>query len=739
MEVIKAMNFICKTTEFNTAEKHIPMPLMRKVFEVGEGVRQVLLEIGSLGYYEAHINGKNITKGEMAPYRSAPCDYVYYDKYDITDSIKQGENVLGVMLGNGIQCSVEPTWNFDSLPWRSSPAVDFEITLVYSDREEKILSDSSTVCCDSPITFNDFHYGEHYDARLEIIGWDSPDFDDSEWTPAIEREAPTGEKRFCTVQPIVRKGEMAPVDIIRYKDGYIYDFGVNHAGLTRLKVKGECGQEITTLHFEVMLEDGTPYFRNLQFRPENFIQKDIYICKGEGIETHIPRFLYHGFRYVYVTGITEAQATKDLLTFVIIHSDLEQISEFECDVDVINKIQEITLRADFSNFHYFPTDCPHREKNGWTADAALSAEQMLMNMNPEKSYAQWMKNIYKAQDSRGALPGIVPTGGWGFDWGNGPAWDQILVGIPFDTYKYRGDISIFDGIAKPLMKYILYTKTRLDGRGLIAIGLGDWCQTGRASGSPTTPLVVTDSIVLKSILHRAAFVYKVLGLDDYRDVCVEYEKELTNAIREHLIDTENKCVNCLTQTGQAMAIYYGVFDESEREDAVKQLVKFIKADDSHMNVGVLGGRVLFRVLAENGEGDLALSLITRRDFPSYANLIEQGATTLWENFRAEKSTHISSRNHHFWGDISAWFMTYIGGLRINPECTDVNNVNIEPIFFDKIGKARVKYTHACGEIECRWERNKNSITVDVSVPEGIHGKLILKDKIYKLESGRYTV
>ncbi len=733
------MNYISATNDFNTYDKHVPLPLMRRTFEISEKPYKVLLEIGSLGYYEAHINGINVTKGEMAPYRSSPYDYVYFDKYDITECINIGKNVLGVILGNGLQNSVETTWNFDKLPWRSSPAVSFEITVLYEDRQDKIISDEKTVCADSPIIFNDFHYGEHYDARLEIDGWDVAEFDDSCWSAAILRKKPVGEKQYCDVEPITAQFEIKPVDIFEYEDGFVYDFGINHAGLTRLCINGERGQKITTCHFEVLLENKQVYTKNLQFHPDKRIQEDVYICKGGEQEIHTPRFTYHGFRYVLVKGITKKQATKDLLTFVVMHSDLESRGHFECDNEVINKLQEITVRSDYSNFHYFPTDCPHREKNGWTADAALSSEQLLMNMSAEKSFTQWLHNIYKNVTDKGALPGIIPTGGWGFDWGNGPAWDQVIVTIPYYTYKYTGNTDIFKGIEKPLMKYILYTKTRLNEKGLIAIGLGDWCQTGRSSGAPTTPLEVTDSIMLKDIADKAAFIYDILDLEDYKDVCTEYSKQLKDAIRAHLIDFEKMTVKCNTQTGQAMAMFYGIFNADEMEKATARLVRLIKDDDTHMNVGVLGGRVLFRVLSDNGEHELAYRLITRRDYPSYANLLEQGATTLWENFRPEKSMNISSRNHHFWGDISAWFYTYIGGLRINPTARDINNVNIAPVFLKNLNYAKASHILPAGEVLCEWKRNENNISVKIKVPEGVWGKVILPTGICELKSGEWTV
>ena len=186
------------------------------------------------------------------------------------------------------------------------------------------------------------------------------------------------------------------------------------------------------------MKEGKPCLHNVRFvSSRDLFQEDIYYCAGKKCETHIPRFTYHGFRYVYVEGITKEQATLDLLKYHVFNSDIKQIGHFVCDNGIANKLQEAAVRSDLSNFHYFPTDCPHREKNGWTADASLSAEQMLLNLDPERSYKEWMRNIYAALDENGELPSIIPTPGWGKGGGNcGPSWDIAIVNIPYYVYLF---------------------------------------------------------------------------------------------------------------------------------------------------------------------------------------------------------------------------------------------------------------------------------------------------------------
>lgn len=567
------------------------------------------------------------------------------------------KNAIGVILGNGLQnCPGGYIWGFDTASFVDTPKICFELVIEYENgKTQNIISDDTVKTAPSPIIFDDLYYGEYYDARLEIDKWDLSCFDDSNWENAVIAKNPLGEERVCEADPITNREIRKPVGITECYGGYIYDFGTNESGLCKLKVKdSQVGQKILMQHFE-MMHNGRPFFDNIRFnrdRTDNY-QEDIYYCAGKDEETYMPHFTYHGFRYVYVTGITGEQATEDLLTYYIFNSDIKQIGTFTCDNEIVNKLQEATVRSDFSNFHYYPTDCPHREKNGWTADASLSAEQMLLNLTPENSYREWMRNIYKAINEKGQLPGTVPAAPWSYTWGNGPAWDNVIVNLPYFTYIYRGDDSMFGELSEPLMRYLKYIETRLDENNLIAIGLGDWCQPDRDENLFTTPLVVTDSILTFDTANKAAFIYDVLGQSENADFAKSLADKVKSAVKTHLINHNDMTVKGDTQTGQAMALYYGMFESDEYNQAFEHLLKLISDKNDHFDTGVVGGRVIFRVLAENGYADLALKMIIRPDFPSFGNWIIKGATTLWEDFRRDGDV-IHSRNHHFWGDISAW-------------------------------------------------------------------------------------
>lgn len=726
------MKFIQRSNHYATKEKQVAAPYFRRNFFVKSQVKKARLCVTGLGFYEVYVNGKNITKGFLAPYRSNLNHYVYYDQYEIAEELVIGTNVIACVVGNGWQNAIGGyIWDFDRASWRGACKVAFELIVIYEDgTEDNIESDALTKTADSPIIFNDLHYGEYYDARREIPGWNLPDYDDSNWDFAEEAPTPAGELKICEAEPIVAAGEMKPVSVTAYEDGFIYDFGVNHAGLCRLKIRGEEGQKILLQHFEAII-GGKPYFKNFRYYPEQRFQEDEYICSGKGVETYMPHFTYHGFRYVYVTGITKEQATEELLTYVMLHSDISTRGYFHCDNEVINKIQEATVRSDISNFHYFPTDCPQREKNGWTADASLSAEQLLLNLTPEVSFREWMRNIYKALDQEGQLPGIVPTGGWGYlvpnglPW-NGPAWDSVIVNLPYYTYVYRGDKEILEEAAIPIMRYVTYLYSKINERDLFEFGLGDWCQPNRKSeGDHATPLVVTDSIVTADNLWKAMEIYDALGMLEQKAYVGALYTRLRTAIRKELIDMETASVFGGTQTGQAIAIAYRMFEEEEIPKAVEELVRRIQEKDNFMDTGVIGARVIFRVLAEYGYADLALHMISRPEHPSYGNIIARGATTLWEGFWKDNTCKILSMNHHFWGDVSAWFYTYLAGMRINPTGKNVQEVLISPCFVKEVNAVEALHKLPNGHVHVKWERNEGKIILQVSAPECVKVRINL--------------
>ncbi len=741
--------FISAFHEYTTYEHHVPAPLFRHTFELESVSEDATLLISGLGFYEVWINGENITKGPLAPYISNPDDIVYFDEYEIGKYLRKGKNVIAAILGNGMQnCPGGQVWDFEKAKFRGVPRLAFELSLTNEDGGEAfVTAGTDTRVAASAITFDDLRSGEFYDARLELDGWTLPDFDDSGWANAYFTEQPRGEARICAADTVSRVREIKPVAVFpgeliphdphgRFEDtvpqyippekesGYIYDFGENISGVCRLKIDGEPGQEIV-LQFGELLTDGKLDNRTINFYPAGYSQRDIYICKG-GSAVYEPKFTYHGFRYCLVTGVTEKQATAELLTCVVINSALADRGAFECSDEIANKIQEITRRSDLANFVWFPTDCPHREKNGWTGDASISSEHVTLNFAPEKSYAEWLRSIRAAQALDGSLPGIVPTGGWGFEWGNGPAWDSVLTNLPYVTYRYRGDTSVLKENASAIFRYLDYISTRIDERGLICIGLGDWCPVGRGAGDYKVPLEFTDSVITMDTAEKAAVIFDALGRTAQAEFARALAAGLKKAVRKNLIDFNTMTVLGSSQTGQAMGIFYNIFEQGEKQAALARLVGYIRDNGGAMDVGFLGGRTIFHVLADGGFINLAYDMITREDYPSYGNWIKRGATSLWESFMPTERQS-GSLNHHFWGDVSNFFISKIAGIRINPRMQGAATADVCPNFVSKLEYACAHYDTVKGRLEVDWKRDGREIVLTVSAPAGLKGYVRLPE------------
>ena len=747
--------FVSATTEMSTLYKSIPAPYLRKNISVGEGIADAKLSVCGLGFYRFWLNGQELTRGHLSPYISAADDVIDYDVYDLTGMLQPGENVLGFQLGNGMQNGFGGyVWDFDKATWRSAPKLAVCLQLTHSDGTvTELEADGSFRCAPSPTISDELRQGEFYDARLEIPGWNLPGFDDSGWTPAIPVDAPRGKRVVCEAHPIVCTRELAPVAIqpdtvltIAHHEetfsGYLYDFGENCAGVPLLKIQGQPGQKVTMIFGEYIREDGTFTVDNLWFiRPEYlemplYIQKDEYTCKGGQEEVWSPSFTYHGFRYALVCGITEEQATADLLTYRVMNTDLGDKGGFSCSDTVVNKLQRMTEIATLANFYHFPTDCPHREKNGWTGDAVLSAEHTLLNYDAADNYYEWMRHVRASMETAGNFPSIVPTAnGWGND--VNPAWDVVLVHIPYMVYRFTGRRDIVEETLPEIWRYINLLISVTNEKGLVNVGLGDWC----APYSYRSPVEFTSSVTCMDLCEKAAFLFRQLGRDNQADFCKAQAESYRNAIRTHLIDWETyTAVGCDSphvgsQTSQAMAIYYDVFTEEEKPRAFQVLLEKIREENDHLDAGVLGARVIFFVLSRFGYTDLAHKILVDPTYPSYGQWVARGETSLCEDFN-RYDQQVASLNHHFWGSISAWFIDCIAGIRFNPEADDLHRVDIVPHFVTGMDHASGYHICPDGRIEAAWQRTgETTVALKLTVPARMHGQLILEKGWAEAESG----
>lgn len=735
MKITKS--FVTAGREYTTYASAVPAPLFKLCFEYKKTANIPFLEISALGFYDAYINGVKITKGMLAPYISNPEHYIYYDRYDVEEYLREGRNTLCVLLANGfVNDHGGQIWDFDKASFRGAPALSFCLF----DGEE-YHSAQETMWKRSALLYDDYRCGVVFDARL----WDEKDLSDTEfagdgWNEPlpIDESRILGEMTLCRAEPICVREELTAVSVKEgkvaeyfprrdvYKEtccllpddfegGCVADFGKISAGGARIKVRGDEGQRISLRFAELIDERGDLDINNINFQPPGFVQRAVYICRGGEEEVFEIPFTYYGARYCHIHGLRKEQIKEDTVTFLSASSKIDEIMEFKCSSDTVNKIFELCRQSDLDNFYYFPTDCPQREKNGWTGDASESCEHMLMRFDASNSLDVWMDNIIKAQAEDGSLPGIVPTGGWGFKWGNGPAWDRALFNIPYCIYKYTGKLDTARKCVDAMYKYIVYANSRRNEHGTLAIGLGDYCQTGRSPSNPTTPIEFSDSAVLFDIANKAAFLFKITGApEEYIRFAKELSESMKKATRERFLDPDDMSLAGGTQTAQAFGLNYGIFSVIERKKAAERLALEVKKDGGLMNVGFLGSREIFHALTNNGYASLAYSMITSDAPPSYGNIVKRGFTALPERFdTASVKEKYPSFDHHFYGDVSRWIVYNILGLSVNPEMDDPNAVMVTPRLFEGISEASGKRKMPDGTVEVKYTVCENTMTLYV--------------------------
>lgn len=714
--------FICASLTCCDFAHRVAAPYLRRAFDLKFTPKAADLKICGLGFYRLWINGREITKGCFAPYISNPDDRMYFDTYDLTPCLQPGENVLGVLLGNGFQNDFGgAVWDFDKAPWRSAPKLAIEFCAVGSEETLSFHADGHFLTHPSPILFDEYRLGEIYDARRELPGWNLPGYDTAGWTPALPADAPKGALCECRAEPIRRYETLSPVSVTPCDGGFLYDFGRNTAGICHLHLTDATPGQTVVIKFCERLRDGKFDQSNLYNQPVEkypFYFTDFsrveYHARG-GDELYEPSFAWFGYRYAFVLGVRPDQATAGLLSFPVLSSDLRRVGHFSCSDETVNRIFDMIVNSDRSNFYYFPTDCPHREKNGWTGDASLSAPQMSLLLDTTESYLEWLRCVVAAQRADGALPGIVPTSGWGFAWGNGPAWDSVLFNLPYTVWRLRGDTRAIAVTADAMLRYLAYIRTRRSADGTVAIGLGDWVPVGKKPNRYDTPLVLTDSIMVTDMANKASVMLAVIGRKKDAAIAAALRDEMLASIRGVLLDkTAGRLANG-TQTAQAMGLYYGIFLPEERRKAFGLLMTRIRENNGRFDCGFLGLHVLFHVLSEFGEGETAYRMITGKEFPSYRNLLDRGETAMVEAFQPEGGPECGSHNHHFLGDAVRWFFRSLAGLEI----VNCRRIRVSPLFVRELDSAEASYELPGGNAAVAWRRCGSRILLTVTHPADV--------------------
>lgn len=718
-----------------------PAPMMRRAFAAEKQVGEAYLYISAAAYYSAAINGREVTPNRLDP------GYTHYDKrnlyatHDVTDLITQGENVITAVLGNGFYNEDAPvaTWDFERARWRDRPRMICELHIEYTDgTRDVVASDGSwKTTADGPYVYNNIYSGDAYDARLEIPGWDKPGFDDNGWNNAVVARAPSPMLVSQHAPAIRTTQKVAPVHVQSWGDTvFVFDFGKNMAGVCELKVSGEAGTKVVFEHGELLKPDGRVEMGNLVIYykplPGVAFQTDTYILKGDGIETYTPQFTYHGFRYVEVRSDRPVKIQRDGMIAHFVHTAVEPVGRFECSNDLFNKIWAATNRSYLSNLHSIPTDCPQREKNGWTADGWISMDIGLMNYDGIRLYEKWLDDFIDNQLDNGRVSGIVPSSGWGYDDWIGPVWDAALFIIPDVLERYYGTTRYIDRMYPTCERYLEYLATREEPDGTVTYGIGDWVYY-----NTQTPTDFTSSCFYYLDNRLMAEFAAKTGRDGSKYAAKA--AQLKQVINDKYFDRAAAIYANGSQAALGVALWLEIVPEEYAQRVADNLNRIVVGNDCFLDFGTLGSKSVPRMLAKYGHVDTAYKMASKTDAPSWGAWIEQGFTTLAERWVLDLvNFRDSSVNHVFLGDISAWMYQALAGINSDPQERGFRRLIFEPHFPEGLDWVEAEYRSPAGMVKAAWKRRGSGVTYKITVPVNTSAEVRIGGEIHSVGAGSHT-
>ena len=686
-------------------------PMFRKKFNL-TSFDKATFRICGLGIAYCWINGKKVTEDLFTAPVSNYSKTLWYNEYDVTHLLREGENTIAVICGNGwYNETIRTGWNFDRAPWRDLPKF---IARIETDGKTALVTDSSWKCSpDSAIVFNQIRSGEYFDANLWDENWVNADYDDSSWQQALRDPIPpSGKFRLCECEPIREHEIASPINSWQVGEKkYIFEFKYNVSGYIRLTAKGKKGDVITIRYGENVSESGEiEYFGMDHYCTklgEHLFATDKFICSGKEV-THSPIFAYHGFRYVEIDGIENPDDID--VKSVFVHQAIDRRTRFECSDEFFNKLFEVGVDSSWSNMFYCLTDCPTREKLGWCNDAQSSAEQMITNFKIENLYEKWQQDIKDAMLSDGALPGVIPTGGYGYHWGNGPVSDGIMFELPYRVYLHTGDSSLLVSSLPYFDRYFDNLDRNRDDEGFVGYGLDDWAAPGNIH------IVEPEFInaVLEYNFANIAVIASKCAKDGNEEKYRSRAENLKKLIKEKYIGDDGRCT-IDEQCSVSMLIYYGIYDNLS--PLASQLKETVMREDYHLKCGMVGMRRLLHALSFIGESEVAYKLLTQSGYPGYKHWFDLGAISLWEKW--DSNVNSDSKNHHMYSDYMSWMIKTLAGVKINENKCGELEFLLEPHFIPQIDWVNFSYDTVCGKIEVRWKRIDGKIELTVYRDNGV--------------------
>lgn len=705
-----------------------PCHYLRKEFPTTKKIKSARIYVSALGLYELYLNGEKVGNELFTPGWTSYNKRIQYQTYDVTNKLKE-RNSLGAILGDGwyrgnIGFSKQHSYYGDKL------ALIAQLRITYTDgTNETIGTDESWKATTGPLIFSDIYNGETYDARLEMPGWTTASFDDSNWGKVTKLDHPKNILIAPQGVPVRAVEEIEPIEIITTPKGEtVFDMGQNMVGWVRLKVNGNRGHTVTLKFAEVLDRDGNFYTDNLRAAKVT----DYYILKGDGEEVYEPTFTFHGFRFVKIENFP-GTPQLDNITGVAIYSDMEPTGDFACSEPLINQLQHNIQWGQKGNFLDVPTDCPQRdERLGWTGDAQVFAPTAAFNFNVASFYIKWMKDVAADQGPDGKVNHVVPDVLNGA--GGSTAWADAAIIVPWQTYLAYGDKRILEVQYPSMAAWVNYMKNRA-GDDLLWIGdfhYGDWLAF--ATTRSDYPGATTE----KDLIATAYFSYssgllakiaKVLGKTADAAMYSDLSERVKQAFINEYVTPSGRLVSH-TQTAYSLALAFDLLPQNLVSKAAEYLAGDVQKF-KHLTTGFVGTPLLCKTLSKHGYEDLAFMLLNRKEYPSWLYPVTQGATTIWERWDGQKpdgtfqNPGMNSFNHYAYGAIGEWLYNYVAGIQIDPDEPGYKHFFLSPHPGGGLNYAKAVYKSMYGEIKSDWKIEENQMVYDVTIPANTSATLTL--------------
>jgi alpha-L-rhamnosidase len=715
----------------------MPSAFLRKEFSVSKSIESATLYISALGLYELHFNNQKVGDAYFAPGWTDYNKRVQYQTYDVTDLIKDGENAIGTIVGTGWYAG--HVGMLGTCVYGEQPYVLVQINITYKDGSfEQVVTDQTWKTSNGPILYSDIIKGEYYDARLEMDGWSTPGFNDSNWQQPLINDSYDGEIVSQLDPPVRVTKNITPIEVSKSPSrSTIFDMGQNMIGWAKLTVSGDEGTKITLRYAEMLERDGSLYTENLR----RAHPVDYYILSGHGVEQYEPHFTYHGFRYVEVICEKPEAILSLSIEGKVVHSDTPETGYFETSNEMVNQLYSNITWGQRGNFLSIPTDCPQRdERLGWTGDAQIFIRTASFNMDVARFFTKYVDDMVDAQLDSGAFTDVVPDGGWidfkrrKYDKGEtilrdvihpienwltdgNPGWGDAGVVIPWTMYQVYGDKTVLVKHYDAMSKWIAYLEANsTDYLRPNDTVYGDWLSIGA-----DTP---------KEVLSTAYFAYsvklmaKIANALDRKEDEQKYSNLFENikvAFNKAYISSDGK-INGDTQTVYVLALNMGLVFEEQKQLVASHLVDNIKKNDGHLSTGFLGVGYLLPVLTENGYTDVAYDLLNKDTFPSWLYSVKHGATTIWERWdgwtdhKGFQSAQMNSFNHYSLGSVGEWMYRYVAGIDVDSDIPGYKKIKIQPKPGGGLTYAKGEYQSVHGKIKSEWKIEENEFTLKVSIP-----------------------